>query len=112
MPKLAHLPLALVVVAGTFASACSSVDCEALCRRTLACQVAFAPADDPDEQKILTGQRSEIESCRLGCEESPTVTVDAADCIDGVPPADDVDQCQAPILRCLGLDEAISGGAV
>ena len=106
----AHLVSALAVAACLLANGCSSVDCETLCQKTLACEIAFAPGDDPDEQKILAGERSEIESCALGCEESPTVTVDAADCIDGVPPSDDVDVCQPPIMECLGLGEVLGTG--
>jgi hypothetical protein len=97
---LAHS--AVVLAAG-----CSSVDCETLCEKTLACEIAFAPGDDPDEAKIISGERSELESCTLGCEESPTVTVESAGCIDTVAPSDDVDVCQPPIMNCLGLAEAV-----
>ena len=111
MRKPAHLVFALVAAAaGMLANGCSSVDCEILCQKTLACDIAFAPDDDPDEQKILTGKRSELESCALGCEESPTVNVDNADCVDGVPPSEDVDVCQPPILECLGLGEVLGTG--
>ncbi|HEY1098583.1 MAG TPA: hypothetical protein VGF99_06630 [Myxococcota bacterium] len=111
MPKPSGLPCALIVVAAVVGGGCSSVDCETLCRKTLECNVAFAPSDDPDENKIVTGERTEIESCALGCEESPIVDVDAADCLDGVAATGDLDTCQPQMLQCLGLDEAVNGGS-
>ena len=107
-------PLALLLLAHSavvLASGCSSVDCETLCEKTLACEIAFAPGDDPDEAKVVSGERSELESCTLGCEESPTVTVESASCIDTVAPSDDVDACQAPIMQCLGLSDAVDSEA-
>lgn len=107
-------PLALFFLAQgavALASGCSSVDCETLCEKTLACEIAFAPGDDPDEAKIVSGERSELESCTLGCEESPTVTVESAGCIDTIAPSDDVAVCQAPIMECLGLSDAVDSEA-
>jgi len=88
--------------------ACSSpvVDCDALCARTLACEVTFGPADDPDGEKIVAGERTDAESCALGCEESPTVNVDNATCVDGLEIGSDPAACQDDVLRCLKLDEA------
>lgn len=94
------------------ATGCPGVDCEALCQRTLACEVTFAPSDDPDEQKVDSGERTELESCARGCEESPTVTVDSASCVDTVEVTGDPAQCQPAVVECLGLTEALGGGEV
>lgn len=112
MKRVHHLALFFLAhSAVVLASGCSSVDCETLCEKTLACDIAFAPGDDPDEAKIISGERSELESCTLGCEESPTVTVESAGCIDTVAPSDDVAVCQAPIMQCLGLSDAVNSEA-
>lgn len=110
-PQHRPWPLTLAM-AGTLASVwlsgCPSVDCEALCQRTLACEVAFAPGDDPDEQQVVSGERTPLESCALGCEESPTVNVDSAACIDAIEITGDPAQCQGPVVDCLGLADAIN----
>lgn len=105
--------LFLLAVAGLGAAGCPSVDCEALCQRTLACEITFAPSDDPDEQKVDSGERTELASCALGCEESPTVTVESAACVDGVEVTGNPAACQLPIAECLGIAEALAapGGA-
>ncbi len=78
-----------------------SVDCDALCARTLRCEVSFAAEDDPEGAKVKSGLRTDAESCALGCAESPYVNVESAKCIDGVtefdPPV-----CQPQVLDCLG----------
>lgn len=82
----------------------SAVDCSALCARTLACEVTFAPSDDPEGEKIKSGERSDAESCALGCEESPTVTVEHASCVDGLDiVGGDPGSCQDAVLTCLEL---------
>ena len=104
------MPAAILSAGAAFLlpTACGgSVDCEALCTRTLACEVAFAPSDDPDELKVEAGERSELDSCTLGCEESPTVTVESAGCVDEVEIGTDPSTCQDPVLTCLGLEEAV-----
>ncbi len=80
-----------------------TVDCEALCNRTLACEVTFVAPDDPDDEKIASGERTELRSCAFGCEASPLVDVDSARCIDQVE-VGDPNECQAPVLDCLGVD--------
>jgi len=111
MSRLALLPLLAAAVLGT--TGCPSVDCEALCEKTLACEVTFAPSDDPDEQRVDSGERTELESCAIGCQESPTVTVESAACIDEVEVGADPATCQAPIATCLGIEAALddTGGA-
>lgn len=81
-----------------------TVDCTNLCQRTLACEVSFQPADDPTEEKVSSGERTELESCALGCEESPLVTVESATCVDGLD-VRDASVCQEQVLQCLGVDE-------
>ncbi len=91
---------ASIAVAG-----CSTltVDCSALCARTLACEVTFAPADDPDGLKIVAGERTDAESCALGCKESPVVTVEHAACVDSLTITGDAAACQDDVLTCLEL---------
>ncbi len=98
----------LLVAAAGFLCACpsTSVDCDALCARTLACEVTFGPADDPDGAKVVSGERSDAESCALGCAESPTVNVDNAACVDQLEISSDPALCQDAVLRCLDLEEA------
>jgi len=94
----------LFFAAAVFGSACAEpeIDCAALCARTLACDVAFVPSDDPDEALIASGERTEAESCALGCEESPVVTVEHAACADGVAITED-EVCQDALLTCFEL---------
>lgn len=80
-----------------------SVDCELLCQRTLACEVTFEAPDDPDEERVASGERTELESCTLGCEASPLVDVDSASCIDEVDTRD-ANVCQEEVLTCLEFD--------
>jgi len=103
-----HLPALLVPVA-LGAAGCPSVDCEALCQRTLACEVTFAPSDDADELKVDNRERPALESCAHGCQESPTVTVESASCIDELEITGDPAQCQPGVVDCLGLTEALAG---
>lgn len=92
----------LAGAAAIAAAACGPrVDCEKLCARTLACEVTFAAPDDPDGDKLRSGERTDEEACALGCAESPHVTVESARCIDAVDTSDP-DVCQRPVLDCLG----------
>ncbi len=88
-------------------SGCQQVDCEALCQRTLACEVSFAPSDDPSEERVERGERTALQSCARGCEESPTVTVESASCIDELEIGGDPAQCQTAVATCLGVEEAL-----
>ena len=111
LPRRRWLLTPTMAVAALTMTGCPSVDCDALCQRTLACEVTFAPGDDPDEVQIASGARSEQESCSLGCAESPTVTVEAARCVDAVEITGDAAQCQPLVIDCLGLTEALGTGA-
>ncbi len=91
--------LAIACAAGCLGQ---EVNCENLCAHTLACEVSFSPADDADGKKLASGERTDAASCALGCEENPRVTVDAAKCVDAVP-VTTPEQCQAPVLACLGV---------
>lgn len=95
--------LAAVVLLAAGAGCGPRVDCALLCQRTLACEVSFAAPDDPTGEKITSGERSDEEACRLGCEESPFVTVESATCIDGLDTSDPA-QCQEETLACLGYE--------
>ncbi len=91
-----------------FGVACApDVDCVALCKRTLACEVTFGPSDDPEGQKIASNERTDEESCVVGCEESPHVTPQSAGCIDDLAIPSDPAQCQPQVMECLGLAEAL-----
>jgi hypothetical protein len=103
----ALLLCAAAFCASTATSCAPAIDCEALCARTLACEVTFGPSDDPDGAKIKSGERSDDESCAIGCEESPRVTVDNARCIDALEITSDPAQCQAQVMECLGLAEQL-----
>lgn len=103
--------LLFVSVAALAGCPSASVDCDALCARTLACEVTFGPADDPDGAKIIAGERTDAESCALGCAESPTVTVDNALCVDGLEITSDPALCQDDVLRCLQLEATVDGDA-
>lgn len=96
---------ALLVSSLPIAACGPRVDCEALCARTLACEVTFQPPDDPSERKVQSGERSELESCTLGCEAHPAVTVDNARCIDELE-VGDASVCQDQVLACLELSPA------
>jgi hypothetical protein len=111
LPRRRWLLTTTMATAALTMTGCPSVDCEALCQRTLACEVTFAPSDDPDEVQVASGARSELESCALGCAESPTVTVEAAACVDGVEITGNAALCQPPVIDCLGLTEALGTGA-
>ncbi|MBL93026.1 MAG: hypothetical protein CMH56_14590 [Myxococcales bacterium] len=80
-----------------------TVNCENLCTRTLKCNVSFQPSDDPDRAKVLVGERTEQDSCAIGCNENQVVTVDAARCIDNVA-IQDGPTCQNEMLTCLGAN--------
>jgi len=81
-----------------------SVDCEALCARTLACEVTFDAPDDVDGTLIESGERTEEEACVLGCQGHPVVTVENATCVDGLDTRDP-SVCQSQTLQCFGIDE-------
>ena len=91
-----------VVVAG--ASCGEQVSCVNLCEHTLACEVTFAPRDDLDGRRITSGERTDAEDCRLGCEENPAVTPKSAKCVDAeTAKSTDPAVCQRPVLACFGL---------
>jgi hypothetical protein len=90
-----------------FTACAPTIDCEALCARTLACEVTFGPSDDPDGSRLAAGERTDDESCVIGCAESPRVTVDNARCIDELEITTDPAGCQAQVMECLGLAEAL-----
>jgi hypothetical protein len=102
VPVLLVVPVAIsaiFVVAGCG----EKVSCENLCTRTLVCEVDFAPSDDLEGAKIDTGERTELESCTLGCEENPAVTPESALCVDEVTNASqDPAVCQPQVLQCFG----------
>ena len=104
------VPGAVLVLTCAFSagSSCApSIDCEALCARTLACEVTFGPSDDPDGSRLAAGERTDAESCAIGCEESPRVTVDNARCIDALEITTDPAQCQPQVMECLGLADQL-----
>lgn len=93
----------LVASLGAGAGCGPVVNCENLCTRTLLCEVSFAPSDDLDGARIRSGERTDAESCRLGCEENPAVTVESARCVDEITDeTTDPFQCQQPVLSCFG----------
>jgi hypothetical protein len=93
-----------VVVTAAIGGCGSQVDCAALCQHTLACEVTFATSDDPDGSRIASGERTDVEDCRAGCEENPVVTVESAQCVDAeTAKSTDPDVCQKPVLHCFGL---------
>ena len=108
MPSGLRFPLVFVVVTASTVACEPAIDCNALCARTLACEVTFGPSDDPSGEKVKSGERSDAESCRVGCEESPRVTVDNARCIDGLTISSDPAQCQGDVMACLGLADALA----
>ena len=81
-----------------------TVDCESLCRRTLACEVTFTAPDDPQDRQVQSGERTELESCTSGCQASPLVTVDSARCIDELDTRDP-EVCQEQVLDCLEVED-------
>ena len=85
-----------------------TVNCENLCTRTLKCNVSFQPSDDPDRAKVVVGERTEQDSCAIGCSENQVVTVDAARCIDDVA-IQDGPTCQREMLTCLGANSEEGG---
>lgn len=96
--------LVLSALAAIAAAGCGpTVDCTNLCQRTLACEVTFTPADDPNEEKVASGERTVLESCAMGCLESPLVSVESATCVDGLD-VRDANVCQEKVLSCLGAD--------
>jgi hypothetical protein len=99
------LALSLLAPAALTLGACggSEVNCENLCKRTLACEVSFAPSDDLEGDKVKAGDRTDLESCTLGCEENPRVTVESASCVDDVE-ITTAQQCQQPVLDCFGVE--------
>jgi hypothetical protein len=106
--RTARPALAVALAAGLVGSAAGCgprVNCENLCVRTLACEVTFAPSDDVNGDKIKNGERTDEESCALGCEENPAVTVESAACVDDVTNAEtDPGTCQEKVLACFGAD--------
>lgn len=97
--------VALLFVAAIAGAGCGPrVDCTNFCQRALACEVTFQPTDDPGEEKVASGERTELESCARGCEESPRVTVESATCVDELD-VRDPNVCQARVLDCLGAGD-------
>jgi hypothetical protein len=95
--------LCAIAAAQLLLSACGeTIDCELLCQRTLACEVTFEAPDDPDGLRV-PGERSELESCTLGCQASPLVDVASASCIDELDTRD-ANVCQEQVLSCLEYD--------
>ena len=82
-------------------SACAGPDCPAICQRTLACDVTFTPADDPNLERVSVGERSAQESCELGCQESLGVDDHTEACVAAVKPGVPA-ECRPDILACLG----------
>lgn len=106
--SLVALPSSLVLAAFALIAGAGcgpTIDCTNLCQRTLACEVSFQPTDDPTEAKVESGERTQLESCALGCQESPLVTVESATCVDGLD-VRDASVCQEQVLQCLGVDES------
>lgn len=96
---------ALVASLGSGAGCGPAVNCENLCTRTLLCEVSFAPSDDLEGARIRSGERTDAESCRLGCEENPAVTAESARCVDEITDeTTDPLQCQQPVLACFGAE--------
>ena len=94
---------AIVIAAGCGAE----VNCENLCTRTITCEVDFKPSDDIDGAKVASGERTDLESCTLGCEENPAVTPESALCVDNVTNASqDPAVCQPQVLDCFGAQLA------
>lgn len=103
IPLLSAGPLFLVQLGAV--GCAPEVNCENLCQRTLACEVSFAPSDDIQGDKVKSGERTDLESCALGCGENPAVTVESAQCVDEITnKTSDPVQCQAPVLDCFGAD--------
>ena len=93
--------LSLLALAG--AAACGpGVDCEALCEDALACLVTFDAPDDPDAERVASGERTERESCRLGCEASPRVDPESAACAAAANTGDP-ETCQEEMRACFGF---------
>ena len=98
--------LLLSLASSSLLASCGpSVDCEALCRRTLACEVTFDAPDDPSGSLIQSGERTDLEACTLGCEDHPLVTVERAGCVDQLDTSD-ANVCQRQVLACLEIDGA------
>lgn len=98
------VPVAVSAIFG--ASGCGQeVNCENLCTRTLVCEVDFAPSDDLEGVKIDSGERTDLQSCALGCAENPAVTPESALCVDEVTDASqDPAVCQPQVLQCFGAE--------
>ncbi|MCP4502776.1 MAG: hypothetical protein GY822_22790 [Deltaproteobacteria bacterium] len=81
------------------------VDCEALCNRNMACEAIFDAPDDLDGEKIASGERTELEACTMGCQDHPLVTVESANCVDGLDGLDtrDPSVCQSQTLQCFDV---------
>lgn len=102
---LAPAPAAAVAAVLVGAGCGGEVNCENLCTRTLVCEVEFAPSDDLEGAKIASGERTELQSCALGCEENPAVTPESAQCVDEVTDASqDPVVCQPQVLECFGAE--------
>jgi hypothetical protein len=109
MTSLRALPAFAAIALGAIASLATAgcappVDCAAVCERTLACEVSFQPPDDPAEERVERGERTELESCTLGCQASPLVDEESAACISTLDTRD-ANVCQADVLDCLGAGE-------
>lgn len=95
--------LFVVVCALSPALGCGeTVDCGALCDRTIACEVTFDAPDDPNGSRINDGTRTQRDACILGCEAHPVVDVESAACVDALETQDPT-VCQERVLDCFGL---------
>lgn len=102
---MSRLRPGLVFACAVLTPACEPpVDCTALCERLLYCQVTFQASDDPNALKVEAGERTELESCRLGCEAHPRATPKGAQCV-GALELGDPGVCQTQSLACLNLDD-------
>lgn len=98
------LAIAFAIGALAIAGCGPDVDCETVCETALACEVSFQPPDDPAEELVARGERSELESCVIGCRASPLVDAESAACV-GTVEARDANVCQADVLDCLGAGD-------
>jgi hypothetical protein len=95
----------LLLLNGVSCAGCEPpVDCEALCSKSLACEVTFDAPDDPIDAKIESGERTELESCVMGCNDSSLVTQESAQCIEDLE-SENAAVCQQQVLDCLAISD-------
>ena len=98
------ISFALLVTANSSCVGCGEpVDCTSVCEKALECEVTFDAPDDPDEEQIESGERSELESCVMGCNQSELVTSESAQCIDSID-SENPAICQEMTLDCLEIE--------